>query len=106
MIAAIAMILSIEFVPPANWQMYGAATQSCGAWTSHKADDGWARTGDFHWLAGFLSGLNLANGGDITGTVDMLAAVAYVDKFCAENPLDEVGLAASFLAKELYERAP
>jgi hypothetical protein len=79
------------------FSVYGLETQSCGAWLAlpNKASSpyGW-------WLTGFVSGAGYATPYDMRRS-DRDGLMSWVDKYCAERPLDPLASAAIALAKEL-----
>lgn len=87
-------------LPPAT--VVGWGNRSCGDWSDAKQKDDWLRAVYKGWLGGFVSGLNFASQhGDITATTDFNGLVAWVDNYCAANPLDPVHVASANLAVTL-----
>lgn len=54
------------------------------------------------WMRGFLSGYNIATSGRPVANIPSPETIlAYIDKYCAEKPLDLLGSCAIKLTKEL-----
>ena len=104
-----------NFLPPADGpaavaapaNVIGIGNNSCGDWTTAARENGWTRVAYQAWLGGFVSGVNL-NVSDRVGNLnegtDVPGMTAWVDNYCAANPLDTVSSAAVALAVELIER--
>ncbi|MGY4434857.1 hypothetical protein ACVWWO_007334 [Bradyrhizobium sp. F1.13.1] len=94
--------------------MMGAGTVSCGKWREVQQVDRTASTNQqlatkfqLHaWIDGFLSGVNVTNEGiDILSSRDAAGYYAWLDNYCAANPLEPLGQGAYELLKELKSRA-
>lgn len=93
--------------PNGEFVFFGATpTPSCATWTSLR------RTGRgqelTYWVLGFVSGYNRwapNSGGNIGGSADAEALLAWVDRYCESNPLDTYVQAAFRLIEELETRA-
>ena len=81
----------------------GAGLVSCGAWTADTSNVG-LRNSRTAWVLGFISRAAFEHTGDILEPTDALAVMAWVDKYCRENPLDRLGRAAGALETELAAR--
>jgi len=80
--------------------MIGAGNNSCGKWLESK-DSASARAVYRSWVLGFITGANWHAGGSRQASVpDAAAAVAYIDKYCANNPLHILALAAAALVQD------
>lgn len=80
-----------------------SSLSSCGAYTrAPAAERSWAQA----WLWGFVSGVNQARSerGPRLADTDTDGIVSWVDKFCAENPLNTFTNAAITLVTELEKR--
>lgn len=77
----------------------GIGTNSCGKWLEAKASPN-ARAAYRNWVLGFVSGVNWHAPGPQARFPDAEAAVAFVDKYCENNPLHIVGLGAAALVQE------
>ena len=94
----------------------GVGQFSCGHWTQDKPT---RSTGPYatsynmpaalneQWVLGFLSAFNFyGNGsGNITNGIDNNGVFAWIDKYCAEHPLDTITRAMVALVSELSKRA-
>ncbi|EKF9835776.1 hypothetical protein U3G80_003423 [Vibrio cholerae] len=86
--------------------VYGYGNNSCGTWIKeHEKKSETSRYQEV-WVLGFISG---------TGVVlqaidkqqkltDADAALAYIDKHCRENPLDNLQAASQYLLSELLPK--
>jgi hypothetical protein len=95
----------------------GAGTVSCGEWLRVRSVENspgnvTERATRYQltaWIDGYLSGANVANGGQIAdfliSTPDGPGMTAFVDNYCRSKPLDPVMLAAQALMRELQSRA-
>lgn len=86
------------------WDTIGMSDRTCGQWTSDKAENGWQDIVNRAWVAGVLSGYNAARGGDVTRTTNGAGAFAWMDRYCAENPLDQISAATRRLIDTLVAR--
>lgn len=88
------------------YTVYGFGTQSCGRWTQERrsADQyvKLTRAGLESWAMGFISGAGYA--GETMRNSDADAMLAWMDNYCAANPLDYVSTAAEHLIQELRVR--
>jgi hypothetical protein len=85
----------------------GHGNNSCGKWTQAKASGGASRIYYEVWLGGFLSGINTAGQrvhGNVTDGTDFDGLTAWVDNYCAANPLETVFTAAENLVATLLKR--
>lgn len=87
----------------------GAGNRTCGAWTDAAEPttlDATHQRREFTgWLLGFMSALNTTD--EFRGVAvakDGNGYVAWVDEYCARNPLDTVYVAAVLLTNELIAR--
>ena len=91
----------------AQKMMMGPGVSTCGAWVANRKTSrsslasAWAE----FWLLGYLSRASFQHQGDILGGTDSQGLFAWVDKYCAENPLDLVVDAADQLEAELAAKA-
>jgi hypothetical protein len=94
---------------PANepTDIIGLGNKSCGDWTAAARENGWSKAAYHAWLGGFMSGMNLGGAsqvGNLTTGTDFNGLAAWVDNYCAANPLDQVSSAAVHLTVELLKR--
>ena len=58
------------------------------------------------WLGGFLSGVNVGHDGllnDALKDLDLQAHLAWIEKYCRENPLDSFSRASTRLLLEIMK---
>ena len=83
--------------------LLGEGGSSCGTWTQLRKTPR-----DFYplaaWVLGYLSGVATSTNVDLLRNTDSSAVTAWVDKYCAEHPLDTIYKAAEVLASELATR--
>ena len=80
--------------------VYGAGLGSCGAWTQDRKADQRLSALESQWILGYISGVNqLAK--TPTRNTDVQAITAWMDSYCAVNPLERLADAALVLTKEL-----
>jgi hypothetical protein len=78
--------------------VFGAGSASCGSWTAEPA----YRQGRQSWVAGFVTGHNFYAPGDTAvAPPDGKAMFVWMDRYCAEHPLDSIVNAALALVTEL-----
>ena len=95
--------LALALAQPAPIQVMGAGTLSCGSYSETK-EKPMARGVFFQWLMGFLSGYNINNKEqipDITAPTDNDGMTAWLDNYCAANPLLPFATAAEALTDAL-----
>jgi len=90
---------------PGKHQVLGEGSTSCGRYLEgrSKGEPSMQYTTPA-WVRGYVSARNLADSRlDVVGLGDNAVVMAYIDKFCRENPLDVVAHAAVQLYAELLE---
>jgi hypothetical protein len=104
------VLLLLSFIGPLHAKsayVYGAGTVSCAKWSEFRTTNNSNKFQMEGWLDGYLSGWNLA--GDDTPDFllhsDRTALYAWVDYYCAANPLDDLIQASDKLKKELINRS-
>ena len=102
--AAYIVILGLLFTGIANaedgpFSAFGMASSSCGKYIQNITTSPEAANVYSWWVAGFVTGTNLAKG-RATST-DNAAHEAWLKKYCQENPLDPFLKAAIELNKAL-----
>ena len=86
----------------------GAGTISCGSYLAHESDPT-ARDMFVSWFQGFLSGMNMAD--HVTAKQpfvllpDSDSIIAYIDKYCRDNPLRSPSQGAMQLYSDLRKNA-
>lgn len=86
--------------------VYGTGNNSCGGWSKERAARSMTSRYYQMWVLGFISGagatLEIFNrSAKIT---DSDAAHAYIDKYCAEHPLETIHVASQMLMVELLRQ--
>ena len=79
-------------------------TASCGEYLKHRKDG--SAQADLHYinaLKGYVTAINMSQDDtyDILGDTDVDSAMAWIDKFCQENPLRSFSDALQMLKDEL-----
>jgi hypothetical protein len=84
----------------------GAGAKTCGWWTAKRAGIDPEKYMASSWVLGFLAGSNYFATGiyDVSKGVDNEGLLAWVDNYCAVNPLDSVADAAMELVAFLILR--
>lgn len=99
-LVCLVMPLSVQ----ADIVVYGA--NSCETWTAErqKGDSGasWERP----WLFGYLSGVARGADIDFMKGADPQKMLAWIDRFCQDNPKANLGQAAELLAQALVRAMP
>jgi hypothetical protein len=86
-------------------QMLGVGTQSCGSFVQTK-EQPMSRAVFMQWLQGFLSHYDISNSdgiADATARTDLNGLSAWLDRYCAANPLLPFGTAADALLLQLKQ---
>ena len=91
-----------------HFETMGAGNTSCGQYLEARRPSDWDRS-YLHWVGGFLSAINWTFAGrgykSALGRFDGDGALAWLDKYCRENPLDVFATAATALVNHLVKRA-
>jgi hypothetical protein len=82
-----------------NVFVIGDGTKSCGAWTADRSNDV-PHNMELDWVLGFISGSNWENPQSQARFADNDAIAAYVDNYCALNPLHGIAAAAAAIVQE------
>ncbi len=83
----------------------GIGNRSCGAWTTATRTQSIERREFNGWLMGFLSAMNSTDKyKSIIVATDGFGYAAWVERYCAEHPLDTVYKASVSLLNELVAR--
>jgi hypothetical protein len=88
----------------------GEGTKSCGTWIQDRKKGGFeGQVTDLTqtaWLAGYLTAYNLWVPGkaDIAEGTDIAGLMAWIDNYCAQNPLNNIANAANALIYHLRSR--
>lgn len=79
---------------------------SCGSWPRNEPIGTDNKSLRLNFILGFLSGRASATGIDIMADTDIESISAWLDNYCAANPLASLMEAAKPLEKELIARLP
>jgi hypothetical protein len=84
------------------YHVYGVGTESCGSWLEErrKAIDYWH--GTLEWTLGYVSAYGHFSGEQLRHT-DAQAVAAWLDKYCAENPVMDIENASNALIQALHK---
>jgi hypothetical protein len=84
----------------------GVGTLSCGKYLQLRAEKNSSQDGVFvSWIWGYIAGFNMEVRQPTTRDLpDEASTLAYVDKHCRENPLDNVIIAVNALIRDLGGR--
>jgi hypothetical protein len=90
-----------------NKLVYGAGMITCGEWQQYRSSGN--KPGSYQaqaWIDGYLSGSNASgNGSDFLAPKPSdIAYYAWIDNYCAQNPLNPLVQAVGLLKKELLSR--
>jgi len=99
----ILVITSLTFVGSsyAEYTEYGSGLDSCGSWVKwRKTKSGWHQDGQ--WVNGFVSAAGYF--GKELKEVDSDAMLVFMDNYCQQNPLNEIGDGAKALVRELESK--
>jgi hypothetical protein len=78
---------------------------SCGAWLATPRDyREIKKSATLNWVLGYVSGVSMVAGQDLLLDVDQASVAAWLDQYCAANPLDGLYSAANVLVNELSSR--
>ncbi|MCH8079978.1 MAG: hypothetical protein IIA06_09430 [Proteobacteria bacterium] len=85
--------------------MYSAqGNVSCGNWVKDRKKDSWQRIANINWIVGYITAYNKQTPDvlSILGSTDMESVYLWMDKYCQENPLSNLGIGMDVLTKELW----
>jgi hypothetical protein len=103
---AIATVILLAFVGTAWSNTIIGTGYSCGRWLQERAlPQHGMRAQAEAWIAGYVSGINVAAGsGDLLRDLDAEAVYAWTVNYCRTSPLDPLNDAANALIFELRKR--
>lgn len=87
-----------------NWITLGMRDSTCAEWTKEKVTGEWTYVTKRSWISGVISGYNAAKGGNIASTTNGAGISGWMDRYCADHPLDNISTAARRLLEELDSR--
>ena len=97
------LLLAVFLISGTAWGAatnFGLGLKSCGLWTAVKEESPDMRGELTTWVAGYLTAYSVWVEGDKGGPVtkgDVSGAVAWIDNYCQEKPLNNVAQAAERL---------
>lgn len=107
--AILSTTLAVAIISPgsasADVHMKWMGQLSCGAWPKNASHTAVEKAATLNWVLGYLSRGAVAKKSDILGHVDQASVSAWLDRYCNENPLDDIPVAASALELELLARS-
>ena len=85
---------------------YGTGGKSCGTWQEDRRAGGFKKTILATWVTGYVTGYNawVEGSNDVGEGTDIDGLLAWIDNYCAENPLNSISKAASALIWHLMTR--
>lgn len=104
-VAILLTAIPVQAVAPKQFQYYGfPGNDSCGSGTSTRRDRGSQALEGY--VLGFVTSANVygENDGQLGSGSGATGMLAWVDKYCADNPLDTVLTASIKLVDELKKR--
>jgi hypothetical protein len=79
--------------------MLGAGNLSCGSWIAQR--DEMVRQLNISWVLGYLSGMNLMADKDFLKSYEVNGITEAINKYCRENPLNNITDAATDTAIQM-----
>jgi len=107
-LSLIVFVLSFTFTTPVMAMdkdgRYMAAGYSCGEWVEIRKEDGWWSTVLENWIDGYVSAYNTQTPDvyHILGSTDKESVYLWMDKYCQDNPLNELPNGMLELTIELW----
>ena len=108
MMKTLIVILAIAICPlTASAQtIIGAGSATCGTWSKvRKSKEYMERAVIEFWVLGYISRAASQHSGDMIEGTDIDAIESWLDKYCSENPLNNILTASDSLEAELAARA-
>jgi hypothetical protein len=99
LLTAVIAITSVSTSISAEYKGFGAGGKSCGAWTSEKANSPASSYQNQQWVLGFVSGAGWSENRSYEADADGM--LGWIDNYCKENPLKDIGDTAAALIYEL-----
>ena len=78
-------------------------TVSCGRWTDDRQNDRIIAATELSWVLGYVSATNVWAKRDIPSGTDVQGMAAWIDNYCAKNPLDSLEVAAEAMINALLD---
>jgi hypothetical protein len=83
--------------------VYGPGAISCGKWTDDRHNNPFAAGDDVSWVLGYVSAYNVWGKQDIPEGTDAAGMAAWIDNYCARNPLDSLAVAAEAMISAMLD---
>jgi len=108
-LSLIVLVLSFTFAAPATARdkdgMYWVqGTISCGHWVEHSKKGSWEEVADTNWIVGYITAYNRQTPDvfNIMGDTDKASVYLWMDKYCQENPLNNLVDGMELLTYKLW----
>ena len=104
--ALIAAAVASPQTSEADYMVLGVGNDSCGKRTEMHAVRGWDNAQD-QWVMGYITAHNAvgtSKGNDIAAGTDFSGLRAWLNRWCSDNPLENIADAAAELVIELRTR--
>jgi hypothetical protein len=95
--AILAVVLATGTAWATQYHAMGIGLSSCGTWTADRSAQGIPALLDEAWVLGFLSGVGFEAFFDPLNGMDAEGVWAWVDNYCARNPISPIVDAAKAL---------
>ena len=103
-IAVCILLMAFAAFATAAMPILGAGAVSCGTWTKDRKANLFAQAVNLSWVQGYISSYNFHTDRNLFDGVDNDAITAWMDNYCAKNPLAAIHDAAVELEGELNRR--
>jgi hypothetical protein len=108
-VTGVALAVSFAAAAPraiqAPYVIYGPGTISCGKWTAEAQGPLNNRQFNLSWVLGYITGVGAALDKSMSLTkTDSAGMAAWIDQYCAKNPLSTLEKASEELATTLLVR--
>lgn len=100
-IVGISLLIAISTSAHAGVLVLGSGVVSCGKWTKEPN----AKNSRLNWVLGYLSGLNFMTREEVLERADSAGIEGAINKYCLENPLEDVVEAANNVFAQLKRMA-
>jgi len=108
-LSLIVLVLSFAITTPViaadKDSMYSTqGSKSCGEWVDARKEEDWRFASLTGWIAGYITAYNKQTPGvfSILKTTDMKSISLWMDKYCQENPLNNLADGMEVLTHELW----
>jgi hypothetical protein len=90
--------------PVQGYQLRYMGNVSCGAWPKYLGYDNYQKASLLNWVLGYVSRASIGYSKSLLEVVDQANVAAWMDQYCAANPLNSILDGAQVLEAELYAR--